>query len=141
MDLTSQNQPQEGHDPSALSIRDAVGKMFANSPLAAFHEPEPTPQGAFENFFFAPSAQPPLPTVDVQETSDELHITANVVGYDPQSLWVNIDHGILTIKGMTRQGNAMSTFTQQLSIPEETTKEDVECEIEDGKLLITILKS
>jgi HSP20 family molecular chaperone IbpA len=134
MELTPQNQPQD------LNIRDAIADMFPQSLWDSFDDNQPQARNLTEPRFVFPAAPEP-PTVDVSETDDELQITANVIGYDPKSLWVNVDHGVLTIKGTMHQGNAMSTFTQQLAIPEETTKEDVECEMANGKLLITIQKN
>ncbi len=121
-----------------LNIREAIGNMFPT--WEELDAPQATIQEMFDGTFSVPPT-PEAPTIDVAETDDEVQITANVVGFDPKYLWVNVDRGVLTIKGASQQGNALNTFTQQISIPEETTKEDVECEMEDGKLLITIQKN
>ncbi len=61
----------------------------------------------FDRFFGQPTATQGMglwvPAVDVRETDDELHVTAELPGLRPEDVTVTVENGVLTISGEKKQ--------------------------------------
>ncbi|MBI3332336.1 Hsp20/alpha crystallin family protein [Candidatus Peregrinibacteria bacterium] len=92
-----------------------------------------------------------MPDVDVSETDKEITVAANVAGYEPKDIDIEIEDNVLTIKGEMeketeekkrkyyRQERCSGSFFRQIALPPvDETK--ASCKAKNGTLTITLPK-
>ncbi len=94
-----------------------------------------------------------VPAVDVREEDDKYVIHADVPGVDPKDIDVNIDNGVLTIKGekkheasdsgknYKRIERSYGTFFRQFTLPDTADVENIKAKSANGVLELTIPKT
>ena len=92
-----------------------------------------------------------MPVVDIDETEDTFVVRAELPGVEKDDVTVNIDNGILTIKGEKkietedkkhhRVECAYGSFVRSFTLPREIKAEKIEAEYKNGVLNLTISKS
>ncbi len=93
------------------------------------------------------------PRVDVEEFDDRLEITAEIPGMEKDNINIEVQEGILTIRGERKFENdkkeknyhicerRYGTFARSFALPENVKEEDVEAEYKDGVLKLTVPKT
>ncbi len=88
--------------------------------------------------------------VDVFEKNDTLYVRAAVPGLRPEDLDVDIEEGVLTIKGDMKKDEQMhegkvyiceysyGTFTRSIRLPDDLDLEKVEAKFENGFVTVSI---
>jgi HSP20 family protein len=92
-----------------------------------------------------------MPVVDIDETEDAFVVKAELPGVEKDDVSVNIDNGVLTIKGEKkietedkkrhRVECAYGSFVRSFTLPQEIKAEKIEAEYKNGVLNLTIPKS
>ena len=94
-----------------------------------------------------------FPATDVYQTKDAVVVEAPLAGVDPRDVEVNVDNGVLTIKGETRHKKEVDekdyyrkeirsgSFYRQIALPASVDEGKVQAEFEDGILKITCPKA
>ncbi len=92
--------------------------------------------------------------VDVSETDKEVVIEADIPGFDPKSINVDVSNNVLTISGKHEEKADMkdkkwhrrersysyAEFTRQILLPEYADGSKAECKSKNGMLTVTIPK-
>jgi len=145
MQLIPRKQQRQDASSQAVTLRDAMNQLFEES----FWDPFRLLSGP--SMLTAMSKQF-LPNIDISETEKELHIVADVPGYDPKNVAVNVENGFLTIEGTMeeekeeknkkwyRRETAHGNFFQQVALPQGVSENDVKCKMKNGKLSIVVRK-
>lgn len=93
-----------------------------------------------------------VPAVDIKETENRFVIVADIPGVDPDDIEVQMDHGVLTIKGQRetekteekddfkRIERHFGSFYRRFSLPDTADPESVEARSNHGVLEISIAK-
>ncbi len=93
-----------------------------------------------------------VPAVDIKEEPDRYVIRADVPGVDPKDIEVNMENGVLTIKGEReseskeeREGykrieRVKGSFFRRFSLPDTADVEQVSAKAKDGVLEVIIPK-
>lgn len=133
-------QPQ-GHGP--LSLRDAMGRLFDES----FWDP-------FEDNGLMPRSRKELafPKVNVYETDDEVRVTANIPGIDPENVDIEVDEDTLTLSGVIEDEKEQKDercyslereygeFYRDIFLPARVDPEKVSAESKDGVITVKMPK-
>jgi HSP20 family protein len=92
-----------------------------------------------------------LPVVDIEENKDAYLVKAELPGVKKEDVSVNIDNGVLTIKGekkseikdkkQHRVECSYGSFVRSFTLPQTVKAEKVEAEYKNGILNLTIPKS
>lgn len=92
-----------------------------------------------------------MPVVDIEESKEAYLVKAELPGVDKEDVSVNIDNGVLTIKGEKkskvedkkrhRVECSYGSFIRSFTLPQTVKAEKVEAEYKDGILSLTIPKS
>ena len=92
-----------------------------------------------------------VPTVDINESADAFTVKAELPGVDKQDVKINIENGILTIRGekkittedkkQHRVECSYGTFVRSFTLPQSVRSNDVEAEYTNGVLTLTIPKA
>jgi HSP20 family protein len=142
MQLTTRKQ--QASQPATL--RDTMNRIFEESFLDPF---------SFFNDRSLSSMQSDryLPAFDVSETAKEVRIVADVPGYDPAKIDVQLDRNMLTIRGSMEEEqeekdrqwivkrSASGNFEQRLQLPQNIDDKHIKCKAKNGKLTITVPKT
>lgn len=108
------------------------------------------PPGEDENVSVATSDW--VPAVDVKEEDDRFLVVADIPGVDPKDIEVNMDNGMLTIKGerhtnreeekegYKRVERSFGTFYRRFNLPETADAEGITAESHNGSLEVMIPK-
>ena len=92
------------------------------------------------------------PAVDIKETENAFELHADIPGVKPEDIEVQMDNGILTIKGERRSEEKVEsegykrverqwgTFYRRFSLPDTADAEKINAKSENGVLQITIPK-
>ncbi len=92
------------------------------------------------------------PAVDIKEDKEAFTLMADIPGVKPEDIEVNMDNGVLTIKGerksekKTEEDNykrverQYGVFYRRFTLPETANADKIEARSEDGVLRITIPK-
>ena len=100
----------------------------------------------------AAAAQAWVPRVDIKEEAERFVIFADLPGVDPNSIEVQMDKGILSIKGQRSTGTAEEgarfsrterahgTFSRSFALPDSANPEGITAAGKHGVLEITIPK-
>ena len=109
--------------------------------------------------FFNPSTTQGLsvwaPAVDVRETNDELHVTAELPGLRSEDVNVTVENGVLTISGEKKQevqegkedGNyylferRYGRFERSFTLPRTVNADQVKARFENGILTVSLPKA
>lgn len=109
--------------------------------------------------FFSPSALQGLavwaPAVDVRETNDELHVSAELPGLKPEDVNVTVENGVLTISGEKRQEiqegkedenhylfeRRYGRFERSFTLPRSVNADQVKARFENGILTVSLPKA
>ena len=92
--------------------------------------------------------------VDVSETDKEVVIEADIPGFDPKSINVDVNNNVLTISGRHEEKSdakdkkwhrrersySYAEFTRQILLPEYADGSRAECTSKNGMLTVTIPK-
>jgi len=129
----------------ALAIRRNVPN-FEDFPTKWFDE-------ALQNFFNEPAAARPwAPAVDIQETADELVLTADLPGVSMKDIDVRIEDGTLALSGERkfekedksvgyhRIERSYGSFKRLFALPDTVEPDKVSAGYENGVLTITLPK-
>ena len=93
-----------------------------------------------------------VPKVDVNETEDQVRVTAELPGVEPKDLDVKLDGGLLTVRGekrqekttkesgWTRTERSYGSFTRSVPIGKPVKADAVEANFKDGVLTVTLPK-
>ncbi len=93
-----------------------------------------------------------VPAVDIKETDKAFIITADVPGVDPKDIEVNMENGVLTIRGERKEETeeekegykrierVRGTFYRRFSLPDTADAEKISAKSKNGVLEITIPK-
>ncbi len=147
MQLMPWRQQRQDGSQQAVTLRDAMNQLFDESfwdPMHFFSEASSLlPTTGSRQF---------LPSFDVSETDREVQIVADIPGYDPKNVSVNLENGVLTIQGKMeedkeekgkkwyRREAARGSFMRQLSVPQGVDEKNVKCRLKNGKLTIAVQK-
>jgi len=92
-----------------------------------------------------------MPVVDIEETEDAFSIKAELPGVEKDDVSINIDKGVLTIKGEKKTETedkkrhrvecSYGSFVRSFTLPQSVNVDDVEAEYNNGILNLTIPKS
>ncbi len=92
-----------------------------------------------------------MPVIDIDETDDAFLVKAELPGVEKNDVNVNIENGILTIRGEKKTETedkkrhraecAYGSFVRSFSLPQDIKAEKVEAEYKNGILNLTIPKS
>ncbi|MBF0264700.1 MAG: Hsp20/alpha crystallin family protein [Gammaproteobacteria bacterium] len=92
-----------------------------------------------------------MPVVDISETEEAFNIKAELPGVDKENVSINIDKGVLTIKGEKKTETedkkqhrvecSYGSFVRSFTLPQSIKVEEVEAEYNNGILNLTIPKS
>ena len=125
------------------------------------HHPNPLQdelQQVFERFFGDSDADSSsvvtaqwVPRVDIREEAERFVILADLPGVDPAQIEINMDKGILSIKGerkaeeaegkrWSRQERAHGVFFRRFALPESANPDDIAATGRNGVLEISIPK-
>lgn len=92
------------------------------------------------------------PAVDIKESEDAFHIVADVPGVDPKDIEVQMENGILTIKGeretskeeekegYKRVERSYGSFYRRFNMPDTADSEKIAARSHNGVLEVTIPK-
>jgi len=110
----------------------------------------------FEGSFVANGEESALtawaPAVDIQETENELVVTADLPGIDEKDLDVRVENNTLTIRGERKQEKkvtegeylrverAYGSFTRSFSLPNTVDTGAIKAEYHDGVLTVRMPK-
>ncbi len=90
-----------------------------------------------------------LPKLDIKNTERELEVTVDLPGIDKKDLEVNIEDGVLTIKGekkgekreekdgYTYYERQLGRFERRVRLPEDVDEANLKAEYKDGVLVLT----
>ncbi|MEJ2213161.1 MAG: Hsp20/alpha crystallin family protein [Gammaproteobacteria bacterium] len=93
-----------------------------------------------------------VPAVDIKETEDSFVIIADIPGVKPEDIEVQMDNGVLTIKGEKQTENkeehddfkrverSYGSFYRRFSLPDTADSESVSAKSDHGVLEITVAK-
>ena len=93
-----------------------------------------------------------VPAVDIKETDKAFIITADVPGVDPKDIEVNMENGVLTIRGERKEEKeeekegykrierVRGTFYRRFTLPDTADAEKISAKSKNGVLEITIPK-
>ncbi len=93
-----------------------------------------------------------VPAVDIRETDKAFIITADVPGVDPKDIEVNMENGVLTIRGERKEEKeeekegykrierVRGTFYRRFTLPDTADAEKISAKSKNGVLEITIPK-
>lgn len=93
-----------------------------------------------------------VPAVDVVETDSAFVVTAEVPGVEPEQLELQVENGVLTLKGErkqeheeTREGyrrteRSYGQFQRSFTLPPDTDPRSVVAKAENGVLTVTVPK-
>ena len=93
------------------------------------------------------------PQVDVEETDEEIRISAELPGIDKKDIDVFVSHNVLTIRGEKKseretQGKnyayaerSYGSFQRSISLPARVQEEDAQAKFDKGVLTITLPKT
>ena len=93
-----------------------------------------------------------FPAIDLSETNDALHATANVAGIDPATLDVQITGGMLTLRGIVtspvlgqggtvhRAERHVGTFERSIMLPTVVDPENAVADLRQGLLHVRLPK-
>lgn len=92
-----------------------------------------------------------MPVVDIEETEDAFSVKAELPGVEKEDVSINIDKGVLTIKGEKKTETedkkrhrvecSYGSFVRSFTLPQSIKVDDVEAEYNNGILNLTIPKS
>lgn len=96
-----------------------------------------------------------MPVVEVRETNDELHVTAELPGLKPEDVTVTVENGVLSISGEKKQefqegkeeGNyylferRYGRFERSFTLPRTVNADQIKARFEDGVLTIRLPKA
>lgn len=89
-----------------------------------------------------------IPAVDIYQEGDSLVVKTPLAGVDPKDVQVNVQNGVLTIKGEDKTEHEVEeknyyrkeirngSFYRQITLPVAVDENKVEAEFEDGLLLV-----
>ncbi|MGK5092626.1 Hsp20/alpha crystallin family protein [Deltaproteobacteria bacterium TL4] len=88
-------------------------------------------------------------SVDVQDAEDAIHLYADVPGVKKEDIKISIEDGVLSIKGernvekkeFNSTERVHGTFQRQFRLPNEVNEEEIQAELKDGVLKVTIPKA
>jgi len=122
----------------ALTLREAMNRLFDDSVV----------QGSRS----WPSGSGLAVPVDLEETDDDITVTANMPGLKPEDVDISITENTLTMKGefkseeegergnMHFQERRYGSFQRSIALPAAVDADKADAEFEDGVLKVTLPK-
>lgn len=90
------------------------------------------------------------PAVDIFETEENLTLVADLPGLAKEDLDINLERGILTLRGRVKGGApgkavfrefALAEYFRQFQLPDEIDPDKTSAELKKGVLTLTLAKS
>lgn len=146
-----------GREQTTTTARRAEGSLSLRSPFNHFFDEAFWDPFRLFGTSFIPSLteqrQFALP-VDVSENDKEVVIEADIPGFDPQDINVDVSNNVLTISGKQESSSgskekkwhrrersySYAEFTRQILLPEYAEGSKAECKAKNGTLTVTIPK-
>jgi HSP20 family protein len=134
-----------GGEERPLTLRDAMNRLFEESFWDPFGH-----MSVFQPFSGA--VQKFAPSVDISEDEKEMKIVANIPGYDPKNVKVELEKGHLIIQGETeeekedrdkryfRRERACGQFYREIALPPYVDVQHAKCRMKNGTLTVTMPK-
>lgn len=143
-----QIQRRDGQRDMSPSLRSPLNRFFEE----AFWDPFRLFEGSLMPSM-SEQRQLALP-VDVSETDKEVVIEADIPGFDPKHINVDVSNNVLTITGTHEEKTdakdkrwhrrersySYAEFTRQILLPEYADGSKAECKSKNGMLTVTIPK-
>lgn len=116
---------------------------FFEDPFMDFFDSNPLIEGRGVN----------VPKIDVSEDSKELKIVADIPGYKPDDVEIELNEGSVVLKGKTQQENmeedehffrrerSTGEFYREIPLPPDVDGEKAEAKVKNGTLTITVPKT
>ncbi len=94
-----------------------------------------------------------VPKIDLSEDSKELKIVADIPGYKPEDVEIELNEGSVVLKGKTQQENmeedehffrrerSTGEFYREIPLPPNVDGEKAEAKVKNGTLTITVPKT
>lgn len=104
------------------------------------------------NFFLGGYPKLSVPRVDVEETAKEVLVKADIPGYDPKKVDIEVTPHALTLSSSERQEEerkerhyyrherVQRSFSRTIELPSEISTENVKAQYKNGTLTITLPK-
>jgi HSP20 family protein len=137
----------DGHkDRHPMTLRQAMQRMFDESfwdPFGMLGDTFPRSMELASQF---------MPTIDVAETEKELLIEANIPGYDPKDIEIDVHDNVLTIHGTTHQDTeekdkkyyrrerGYGEFRREIMLPDYVDIAKASCKAKNGTIVISVPK-
>ncbi len=135
------NQPYEG---GPLSLREAMGRLFDESIWDPFEE---------RSLLANERQSRNFPKVNISETEDNIKITANIPGIDPENVKVEVEEDSIAISGFIEEEKEdkeesyyrfereYGEFYRDFLLPAKVDPEKVEAHSKDGVITINLPKT
>lgn len=100
-----------------------------------------------------PVTKTAMPSIDMSETEKDIQIKADVPGFDPDQIDIEINDNVLILKGKMeqekedkdkkyyRRERVAGTFYRELQLPQGVNAEKADCSFKNGTLTITVPKT
>jgi HSP20 family protein len=146
--------------PARWNRNRGIAKSEENTPFLALHREM---NRLFDDFFegFGPLATAPgfesfgagVPSVDVSETDQEVHVEAELPGVDEKDLEVTLADGVLHLRGekkfekeqkeksFHRVERAYGSFQRSIPLPADVDESKVDAVFKKGVLHVTLPKT
>ncbi len=154
--MKTEIQKRDNHN-QALSRRDdfaspfsLIDRFFDDSPWDPFNIMTPS---LFRSRGLG-NVSTAFPKVDVEETDNEIKVTANVPGIDPKDINVDVGDDYLSLSGKIEKENKdekngkvyryereYGEFRREFSLPARVNKDSIVAKSKNGVLTITLPKS
>lgn len=141
------NTPHGGQGGEIVPLRDAMTRLFDESLWDPFGLMNAHP------LFKTAGRRLAIPSVDVSETSGEITVEADVPGFAPNEIEVELDENMLVLRGKKQEEReeddktyhlrerSESSWERRIGLPRHVDFDKIECEASNGKLTVHVPKS
>lgn len=82
-----------------------------------------------------------FPKVDIIENTNKLNFVFEIPGFEKNNISLKVKENMLEISGMKSKGSINKNFERVFQIPENYDLDSIDAKLENGLLLISILKA
>lgn len=106
-----------------------------------------------DQFTLMPKVNSRMPSIDMSENEQELKIEADMPGFDPEKIDIEINGNILSLRGKMehdkedknkkyyRRERVSGTFYREIQLPQGINTDKADCEFTNGTLTVSIPKT